>query len=178
MRRLLFLLPVLMVCAGTLSAERIVDFGETVYLQSYETVRYRIPFDYGTATHADIRIVVRGFDAPPRARLLNADFGLAKESRDTSHDGIIDFTHRASEPRYYLEVDSAHASNSGDFEIRVLIDAEDGADAWAQVEFVKYFHDHEGDHDHNCSTGESQSGWLGALAAMAAGLWLLRRRLA
>lgn len=178
MRRLLLLVPVLALCAGSLFAERIVDFSETVFLRDFETIRYRIPFDYGSATSADIRVTVRGFDAPPRARLLNADFGLAQEARDTSGDGIIDFSQRATQPRYYLEVDSAAAGRSGDFEIRVLIDGQDGAGTFAQVEFVKYFHDHEGDHDHNCATSESQSAWLAALVALAMAAWLWRRRLA
>lgn len=172
------LLLVLVLFAGTLAAERITDFSDTVYLRRYETVRYRIPFDYGSAPSADLRVIVRGFGAPPRVRLLNADFGEARESRDTSGDGIVDFTHRASQPRYYLEVDSAAPGDSGDFEIRVLIDAADGSGAAAQVEFDKYFRDYYRDHDHDCSTGETGAWWLGALASMGAALALARRRFA
>lgn len=164
--------------AGALAAERITDFNDTVFLRSYETVRYRIPFDYGSAPSADLRVIVRGFGAPPRVRLLNADFGEARESRDTNGDGIVDFTHRASQPRYWLEVDSAAPGDSGDFEIRVLIDAADGSGASAQVEFDKYFRDYWRDDHDGCTTREGGLWWLGALAALGAGLAIRRRRLA
>jgi MYXO-CTERM domain-containing protein len=177
MRRALFLLPILFVCAGALGAERIVDFNDTVYLRDHETVRYRIPIDYGFGSRVDVRIFVRGFDSAPRARLLNPDFGLARGAEDTSGDWIVDFTHATGESRHYLEVDSVWGGSSGHFEIRVQIDAEDGTGAFADVQFVKYFVDYESHHNHDCSTGENSGWWLGALAALALGAWLWRRRL-
>ncbi|CAG0966841.1 hypothetical protein GPROT1_01246 [Gammaproteobacteria bacterium] len=176
MRRALFLLPLLFVCAGALGAERIVDFSDTVYLRDFETIRYRIPIDYGFGTRVDVRVYVRGLDAAPRARLLNPDFGVAREAEDTSGDWIIDFTHHTNAPRHYLEVDAVWGASAGFFEIRVQIDAEDGTGASADVQFMKYFIDHEHHHDHDCSTNESSGWWLGALAALALGAWLWRRR--
>jgi MYXO-CTERM domain-containing protein len=172
--RLNFLLPLLFLFAPVLCAERIMDFNDTVFLHDYETVRYRIPIEYGSAPNVSIRVYVRGLGAPPRARLLNADFGKAREVRERSGDGIIDFTHSGTQARYYLEVDSNVPSAAGDFEIRVQIDAEDGTGATAQVQFVKYFTDYEND-GHGCSTGES-TGLFAALLALVFGLWLWRRR--
>lgn len=186
MNRLTFLL--LLAVAATLgaasaSAERITDFNETVFLRDYETVRYRVPITYGTALDAHIRIYVRGFSAPPRVRLLESDYHEVKERRDTSGDWTVDFEATAvnSQPRYYIEVDSALSGYASDFEIRVQIDALDGAGATAEVEFVKYFFDYDNggpsDH-HDCTTGENTQPWpLVVLSTLVAGLWFARRRL-
>jgi len=153
-----------------------VDFSDTIFLRDFETIRYRIPIDYGFGSRVDVRIFVRGLDSAPRARLLNPDFGLAREAQDTSGDWIVDFTHATGEVRHYLEVDSVWGGSSGWFEIRVQIDAEDGTGASADVQFVKYFVDHHSHRDHDCSTAENNGWWLGALAAVALGAWLWRRR--
>lgn len=126
---------------------------------------------------------MRGFSAPPRVRLLESDYHEVKERRDTSGDWTVDFEATAvnSQPRYYIEVDSAVSGYASDFEIRVQIDALYGAAPRPEVEFVKYFFDYDNggpsDH-HDCTTGETGSRLsVRCRSTLVAGLWFARRRL-
>lgn len=166
--------------AQPLAAERIADFSETVYLRDHETVRYRLPITWGAADTVQIRTYVRGFNAPPRVRVLDSNYREIRERADTSGDWILDVTTSgsSSQPRFYVEVDSDWPGHWGDFEIRIQMDVEDGSGATADVEFVKYFFDYEsgGPSDHyDCTTGEARSWFLAALFGLLAAAWLLRR---
>ncbi|MCQ3949515.1 MAG: hypothetical protein DPW14_06820 [Planctomycetes bacterium] len=166
--------------AQPLAAERIADFSETVYLRDHETIRYRLPLTWGAADSAQIRTYVRGFNAPPRVRVLDSNYREMRERSDTSGDWIVDVmtTGSSSHPRFYVEVDSEWPGHWGDFEIRIQVDVEDGSGASADVEFVKYFLDYEsgGQSDHyDCTTGEAQSWFLAALGGLLAAVWLARR---
>lgn len=94
--------------AQPLAAERIADFSETVYLRDHETIRYRLPLTWGAADSAQIRTYVRGFNAPPRVRVLDSNYREMRERSDTSGDWIVDVTTTgsSSHPRFYVEVDS------------------------------------------------------------------------
>jgi len=179
---LLILLGLLVTAAAPLSAELLVQYQDEVSLRDHETARYRINLDYGTSEWADVDITVRGFNAPPRVRILEADYDEIKDARDTDGDWTVepDFIAHDYNSTYYVEVDSANPNAWGDFEITITINAPDGAGADATVSFVKYFFDYEsGDEsDHyDCAVNAGAGSWpLAGLALLAAvAIWRRRR---
>lgn len=179
---LLILLGLLITAAAPLSAELLVQYQDEVSLRDHETARYRINLDYGTSEWADVDITVRGFNAPPRVRILEADYDEIKDARDTDGDWTVepDFIAHDYNSTYYVEVDSANPNAWGDFEITITINAPDGAGADATVSFVKYFFDYEsGDEsDHyDCAVNAGAGSWpLAGLALLAAvAIWRRRR---
>ena len=179
---LLILVGLLVTAAAPLSAELLVQYQDEVSLRDHETARYRINLDYGTSEWADVDITVRGFNAPPRVRILEADYDEIKDVRDTDGDWTVepDFIAHDYNSTYYVEVDSANPNAWGDFEITITINAPDGAGADATVSFVKYFFDYEsGDEsDHyDCAVNAGAGSWpLAGLALLAAvAIWRRRR---
>jgi LPXTG-motif cell wall-anchored protein len=172
----------LLIAAAPLSAELVTEYQDDVLLRDHETVRYRVDIDYGTATEADVDVVVRGFTAPPRVRILNEDRREVKEVEDTDGDWTIEpgFTAKDSNATYYIEVDSANPGWEADFEVTISVHAPASAAADADVAFERYYFDHEsGDaSDHyECSTGTGTDGWpLIGVALAALGTVYLRRR--
>lgn len=175
----LVLLAVLL--AAPLSAEMITDYQDDVFLRDHETVRYRIDIEYGSGTEAEVDIVVRGFTAPPRVRILDERRHEVKRREDTDGDWTIapSFTAREGSDTYYIELDSANPGWDGDFEITISVYASASAGADADVRFDKYFFDYESgnasDHYH-CSTSAGGGWTLIALAFAALGCVYLRRR--
>lgn len=180
---LLLLAGLLISAASPLSAELLVEYQDDVYLRDHETVRYAIDLDYGTGTDASIEVLVRGFNGPPRVRILDDNHHELKDARDTDGDWTVNPSANAHAPivRYYVEVDSAIPSRDGDFEVTIFVDAPNGNNADAVVFFDKYYFDHEsGDaSDHyDCTVHSGAGGWpLGMLAlAGFAAFWFRQRR--
>jgi MYXO-CTERM domain-containing protein len=177
-----YLVILALLAATPLSAELVTDYQDDVYLRDHETVRYRIDFDYGTGTSADVDIVVRGFSAPPRVRVLDEERDEVREVEDTDGDWIIEpgFTAKDENGTYYIELDSANPSWDGDFEITISVHAPESAGATADIHFDDYRYDYESgdDSDHyDCSTAAGAGGWpVFALALAAIGAVYLRRR--
>jgi hypothetical protein len=172
-----------LLAAAPLSAELLTEYQDDVYLRDHETVRYRIDIDYGSGDEADVDVLVRGFTAPPRVRILNEDRREIKEVEDTDGDWTIEpgFTARDTNARYYVEVDSASPSSEADFEVTIRVYAPATSAADADVSFDKFYFDHEsGDaSDHyDCSTGAGSSWTLIALALAALGALYVRQRAA
>jgi len=179
---LLILVGLLITAAAPLSAELLVQYQDEVSLRDHETARYRINLDYGTSEWADVDVTVRGFNAPPRVRILEADYDEIKDVRDTDGDWTVepDFIAHDYNSTYYIEVDSANPNAWGDFEITITVSAPDGAGADATVSFVKYYFDYEsGDEsDHyDCAVNAGAGSWpLAGLALLAAvAIWRRRR---
>lgn len=179
---LLILAGLLVTAAAPLSAELLVQYQDEVSLRDHETARYRINLDYGTSEWADVDITVRGFNAPPRVRILESDFDEIKDVRDTDGDWTVepDFIAHDFNSTYYVEVDSADPNAWGDFEITITVYAPDGAGADATVSFVKYYFDYESgdDSDHyDCAVNAGAGSWpLAGLALLAAvAIWRRRR---
>lgn len=179
---LLILVGLLITAAAPLSAELLVQYQDEVSLRDHETARYRINLDYGTSEWADVDITVRGFNAPPRVRILEADYDEIKDVRDTDGDWTVepDFIAHDYNSTYYVEVDNANPNSWGDFEITITINAPDAAGADATVSFVKYYFDYEsGDEsDHyDCTVNAGAGSWpLAGLALLAAvAVWRRRR---
>lgn len=180
---LLLLAGLLISAASPLSAELLIEYQDDVYLRDHETVRYAIDLDYGTGTDASIEVLVRGFNAPPRVRILDDNHHELKDARDTDGDWTVNPSANAHAPivRYYVEVDSAIPSHDGDFEVTIFVDAPNGNNADAVVFFDKYYFDHEsGDaSDHYDCTAHSGAGsWPLAMIGLVAGgaLWFRRCR--
>lgn len=179
---LLILVGLLITAAAPLSAELLVQYQDEVSLRDHETARYRINLDYGTSEWADVDVTVRGFNAPPRVRILEVDYDEIKDVRDTDGDWTVepDFIAHDYNSTYYIEVDSANPNAWGDFEITITVSAPDGAGADATVSFVKYYFDYEsGDEsDHyDCAVNAGAGSWpLAGLALLAAvAIWRRRR---
>lgn len=179
-----YFLLIALLLAAPLSAELITEYQDDVYLRDHETVRYRVDIDYGAGTEADVDILVRGFTAPPRVRVLNENGKEIKEVEDTDGDWTIEpgFTAKDSNSRYFIEVDSANPGWEADLEVTITVHADASAAADADVSFDDFRFDYEsGDaSDHyNCSTGTRSGGWsLIALVLAALGAVYVRRRTA
>jgi hypothetical protein len=177
-----YLVILALLLAAPLSAELVGDYQDDVYLRDHETARYRIEIDYGTGTSADVDIIVRGFNAPPRVRVLDEDRDEVREVEDTDGDWTIEpgFTAKDDNSHYFIELDSANPGWEGDFEITISVYASSTAGAAADIHFDKYYFDYESgdDSDHyDCSTGAGTGGWpLIALALAAIGAVYLRLR--
>ncbi|MCZ7607129.1 MAG: MYXO-CTERM sorting domain-containing protein [Planctomycetota bacterium] len=178
---LLILVGLLITAAAPLSAELLVQYQDEVSLRDHETARYRINLDYGTSEWADVDVTVRGFNAPPRVRILEVDYDEIKDVRDTDGDWTVepDFIAHDYNSTYYIEVDSANPNAWGDFEITITVSAPDGAGADATVSFVKYYFDYEsGDEsDHyDCAVNAGAGSWPLAGLALLASVAIWRRR--
>lgn len=169
--------------APSLSAEVVTEYNDFVVLDDHETIRYRVQLDYGAGTDADVDIWVRGYDAPPRVRVLDSDRDEKKDVRDTDGDWTLDFDFRAAEPHtvYYIELDSAEPWQEGGFDVRITVNAPAGNGAEATISFSSDFYDHESgdDSDHyDCAAGPGRRGLpllLPALLGLGA-YWFRRRR--
>ena len=180
---LLILAGVLIAAAAPLSAEFLVEYQDDITLRDHETARYRIQIDYGTEDWADVDITVRGFNAPPRVRILESDYDEIKDVRDTDGDWDVNPSITAHDPitRYYVEVDSAVPYHDGNFEVTITLYAPTGNAADGEIHFDKYFFDYEsGDaSDHyDCAAHAGAGSWPLALLALAgvSALWFGRRR--
>jgi MYXO-CTERM domain-containing protein len=183
MARWTLLLLGLLFTAAPLSAEFITDYQDDVYLRDHETVRYKVNIDYGTGTDASIDVLVRGFDGPPRVRILDDNRHEIKDVRDHDGDWTVNPSITAHDPirHYYVEVDSALPSRDGNFEVTITLYAPTGNAADGEIFFDKYYFDYEsGDEsDHyDCSVHAGAGSWPLALLALTAlsALYLGRRR--
>ncbi|MCB9895569.1 MAG: hypothetical protein H6839_14065 [Planctomycetes bacterium] len=165
-----------------LAADTVVQYQDDVYLRDHETVRYRVDIDYGTGTSAQLNATVRGFDTPPRVRILDSNYRELRDVRDSDGDWQVEpsITAFDSHDHYFIEVDSANAWHEGLFEVTITVGADSADNPDADVSFVKYFYDYEsGDpSDHNdCAANVGASGWpLALIATLGAAAVLLRRR--
>ncbi|MCA8910323.1 MAG: hypothetical protein KDB82_01355 [Planctomycetes bacterium] len=180
---LLLLAGLLITAAAPLSAEFITEYQDDVYLRDHETVRYSVDIDYGAGTDATIDVLVRGFNGPPRVRILDDNHHEIKDVRDTDGDWDVNPSITAHDPitRYYVEVDSAVPYHDGNFEVTITLYAPTGNAADGEIHFDKYFFDYEsGDaSDHyDCAAHAGAGSWPLALLALAgvSALWFGRRR--
>jgi MYXO-CTERM domain-containing protein len=170
----LFLLAGLI--AAPLCAEVLADFSDNVNLRDGETIRYAIDIDYGFGDNARIEVFARGFDGRPRVRILDHRKKVIKSSKDTDGDWTVNPSKWVDAPdtRFYVELDNAVAWHGGYFEIDIMITADEGNFADAQVRFDKYFFDRS-HKDHGCTSGAG--GIPFAMLLVGAGaVWLRRRR--
>lgn len=164
-------------CAAGAQAAVISQFDHEVRLRAYETVRYRLNIDFGTASVASVDVVVRGFNVPPRVRVLDSRKKEMRDVRDRDGDWKLDFDFNASTEHttYFIEVDSANPGDRADLDVLITVHADQFADASADVKIDRYFIDRESgdDSDHyDCAARPGAGLWallpLGPLVLLAA----------
>jgi len=176
------LVPLILLFAAPLTAAELAEYQDLIYLREGEVARYQVLIDYGIAPDATIHVFARGFDSPPRVRILDPDDGELKERHDTSGDWIISFSYRASRVRgeLYVELENAYHNHTSDYEITIRVVAEDATGATADVSFEKTyyrggFYDNTG-HVHCSAMNMTRPALPFALLALTVALVRARRR--